>query len=97
VLNLKDIIIRGVSMTNKGAFLLEDAQIAFNWGRRYGLVGKNGCGKSTLLREIAERQFEGIPKSLMINLCVAEVDPTDDSAIDTVLKADIERTALLDI
>jgi ATPase subunit of ABC transporter with duplicated ATPase domains len=93
--NLRDIHIRGAILNFLGNSLLMDADIHMSWGRRYGLVGKNGCGKSILLKNIANREFDGIPRNLMIILCESEVDATDEIALEKVLKADIERDALL--
>ena len=90
--NLRDIHVEGVSIAS--SFLLENARLILNWGNRYGLVGKNGSGKSTLLQHIAERQFP-MPDNLMIVLCESEVEPSDQTALECVLSADKERTALL--
>jgi ATPase subunit of ABC transporter with duplicated ATPase domains len=39
--------------------LLEEADIEFPWGRRFGLIGKNGIGKTQLLGGLARGEFGG--------------------------------------
>lgn len=39
-----------------GHELLADADLEFNFGRRYGLLGPNGCGKSCLLTMLGKRE-----------------------------------------
>ena len=61
---------------------------------RYGLVGPNGHGKTTLLRHIGTRSLQ-IPPNIDVLYCEQEVVATDDSALQTVLMADVKRTDLL--
>ena len=61
---------------------------------RYGLVGPNGHGKTTLLRHIGTRSLQ-IPPNIDVLYCEQEVVATDDSALQTVLLADVKRTELL--
>ena len=61
---------------------------------RYGLVGPNGHGKTTLLRHIGTRSLQ-IPPNIDVLYCEQEVIATDDSALQTVLMADVKRTELL--
>ena len=61
---------------------------------RYGLVGPNGHGKTTLLRHIGTKSLQ-IPPNIDVLYCEQEVVATDDSAIETVLMADVKRTELL--
>lgn len=63
-------------------------------GRRYGLVGPNGHGKTTLLRHLATRAFP-IPPGIDILYCEQEVMADHNSAVETVLMADVKRTELL--
>ena len=60
---------------------------------RYGLVGPNGHGKTTLLRHIGTRSLQ-IPPNIDVLYCEQEVVATDDSALQTVLMADVKRTEL---
>ncbi len=78
------------------------AQIADGW--KVGLVGRNGTGKSTLLRLIREEIAKGEGKgdgSVRINrgakmgFVAQEVAANDQTLIDVVLAADIERASLM--
>lgn len=51
-------------------------------------------GKTTLLRHIAQRAF-AIPPNIDILYCEQEVVADDNSAVETVLAADVKRTELL--
>jgi hypothetical protein len=75
--------------------LLTDAPLTLAPGRRYGLVGKNGAGKSTLLCCLANYKVEGL-MHLRILLVEQHVEGDDDSALQWLLRADVERTSLLD-
>ena len=84
----------------EGRMLFDQATLAISQGQKVGFVGRNGTGKSTLFRLIKN---EISPESGSINLrknmrlgCVdQEVPSGPQSLIDTVLAADIERSALL--
>lgn len=52
-------------------------------------------GKTTLLRHIASRLFP-IPPNIDILYCEQEVVADDLTAVESVLKADLKRTELLD-
>jgi len=52
-------------------------------------------GKTTLLKHIAAKSFPGIPKNLQILHIEQEIAGSDISALETVLKTDFERDALL--
>lgn len=75
--------------------LLTDVSLTMTPGRRYGLIGRNGAGKSTLLRVLANYQLEGL-NHLRILLVDQHVEGDDDSAMQWVLRSDVERTALLE-
>ena len=74
--------------------LLTDAQLNLAPGRRYGLTGRNGVGKSTLLRALANYKVPGLTH-LRILLVDQHVEGDDESALQWLLRADVERTMLL--
>lgn len=74
--------------------LLTDASLTLAPGHRYGLIGKNGAGKSTLLRSIAQYKLPNLTH-LRILLVDQHVEGDDASPMEWVLRADVERTALL--
>jgi ATP-binding cassette, subfamily F, member 3 len=83
-----------------GRVLLENASLVVPQGHKVSLVGRNGTGKSTLLRVIAgeiaaESGAIEIPSRLKVGLTRQEAPAGPVSLLDTVLAADIERTALL--
>jgi len=89
-----DIKIDKFSIAAKGKDLFRDASLLIAAGRRYGLVGPNGHGKTTLLRHIGTKSLQ-IPPNIDVLYCEQEVVATDDSALETVLMADVKRTELL--
>lgn len=93
--NAVDIKVENFSISAKGNDLFVNATLLIANGRRYGLVGPNGHGKTTLLRHIATRAFP-IPPGIDILCCEQEVVADDNSAVETVLKADVKRTELLE-
>lgn len=90
-----DIKIENFTISAKGNDLFVNANLLIAQGRRYGLVGPNGHGKTTLLRHIAARAF-AIPESIDVLLCEQEVVADDNTAVATILMADVKRTKLLD-
>merc|ERR1712018_242014 len=89
-----DIKIDKFSIAAKGKDLFRDASLTIAQGRRYGLVGPNGHGKTTLLRHMGTRSLQ-IPPNIDVLYCEQEVIATDDTALQTVLLADVKRTELL--
>jgi ATP-binding cassette subfamily F protein 3 len=84
----------------EGRPLFTQATLAISQGQKVGLVGRNGTGKSTLFRlikgEIAPDDGAITLRANMRLGCVdQEVPGGPTSLMDTVLAADIERTALL--
>lgn len=77
------------------ADLLTDASLSLVPGRRYGLVGRNGSGKSTLMKRLANYKIDGL-MHLRILLVDQHVEGNELSAMEWVLRADVERTALLE-
>jgi len=75
--------------------LLSDASLTLVPGRRYGLIGRNGAGKSTLLRALANYKLPGLTH-LRILLVDQHVEGDSESPLQWLLRADVERTALLE-
>lgn len=93
--NAVDIKVENFSISAKGNDLFVNASLLIANGRRYGLVGPNGHGKTTLLRHIASRAF-AIPPSIDVLYCEQEVVADDNTAVESVLRADTKRLALLE-
>lgn len=93
--NAVDIKVDNFSISARGKDLFVNASLHITAGRRYGLVGPNGHGKTTLLRHIASRALN-IPPNIDVLYCEQEVVADDNSAVDSVLKADVKRTQLLE-
>lgn len=81
----RDAKITSASLVFHGKVLITDSTLELNFGRRYGLLGENGCGKSTLLKSIAHREFP-IPEHIDIYLLNEGAPPTDDGALEWVVK-----------
>lgn len=77
-----------------GQRILSDAQLTLSFGHRYGLVGQNGIGKSTLLRALAGRELN-VPKHISILHVEQELRGDDNTALQSVLDADVWRKQLL--
>jgi ATP-binding cassette subfamily F protein 3 len=80
--------------------LIDSATAALPTGARVGLVGRNGAGKTTLFRLIRgqlapESGAISIPKLARIGSVEQEAPGGEQTLIDFVLEADVERTALL--
>lgn len=90
-----DIKVENFTISAKGNDLFVNSNLLIANGRRYGLVGPNGHGKTTLLRHLANRAFD-IPPNIDVLLCEQEVVADDFTAVETVLKADVKRTTLLE-
>uniref|UniRef100_A0A7S4ABI0 ABC transporter domain-containing protein n=2 Tax=Pseudo-nitzschia australis TaxID=44445 RepID=A0A7S4ABI0_9STRA len=80
-----------------GPNLLSGANLILARGRRYGLMGRNGCGKTTFLTALSKRQIDcddqdgGVPTNVRMLLVRQEIIGSDWSAVDTVLKSDVQR------
>jgi len=77
-------------------YLLNDAHLFLEPGKRICLVGDPSCGKSTLLDEIAQGRIRDFPKHLHVHHC-QELHNTavDISVIDAVVLAHEFRNVLL--
>ncbi|EIN11118.1 P-loop containing nucleoside triphosphate hydrolase protein [Punctularia strigosozonata HHB-11173 SS5] len=91
----RDIKIDSYTLSFHGRLLIENAEISFNYGNRYGLLGENGSGKSTLLQSIADRDIE-IPDHIDIYLVRGEAEPSDVNALDFIVASAREKVAKLE-
>jgi ATP-binding cassette subfamily F protein 3 len=92
--------ISDISIRLAGRLLVERSSVQIAPGSRVGLVGRNGTGKSTLFRAIrAELATEGgtitMPPRWRVGSLAQEAPDGPDSLIEIVLRADVERDALL--
>ena len=92
--------INDLSLRMAGRLLLDHASLALPAGTKAGLVGRNGTGKTTLFKAItgdfsSETGSVNIPKNTRIDQVAQEAPGTEEPLIEIVLKADVERTALL--
>ncbi|GMT02803.1 hypothetical protein PENTCL1PPCAC_24977 [Pristionchus entomophagus] len=94
--NELDIKVENFDIQAQGRQLFNKASLTISHGRRYGLVGPNGMGKTTLLKHIGARKLPGIPATIDLLYCEQEIAVDATSAIDTVVKSDKKRLALLE-
>ena len=74
--------------------LLTDQEISLAPSRRYGLFGRNGAGKSTLMRAMSNYKLPNM-EHLRVLLVDQHIEGDEDSSMQWLLRADVERTALL--
>lgn len=91
----RDIHIESFSMSFHGRLLIDNAVVQLNYGQRYGLLGENGSGKTTFLEALANRDVE-IPEHVDIYLVRGEADPSDENALDFIIKSAREKVARLE-
>jgi ATP-binding cassette subfamily F protein 3 len=94
------LILDNVSYSIAGRALLERASLMVDPGRRIGLIGRNGAGKSTLLKLIGgELQVDGgtirLGQRVRMGYVAQEAPGGETTPLEVVLKADVERSALL--
>jgi len=78
-----------------GPNLLTNASLSLARGRRYGLMGRNGCGKTTFLTFLSQRHIPtAVPKNMTMLLVRQEIMGNDWSAVETVLKSDVQRESV---
>jgi ATP-binding cassette subfamily F protein 3 len=95
MLSLTDISIRIA-----GRLLIDHASVQITPGARVGFVGRNGVGKSTLFQAIrgelpTETGTIAVPPRWRIGSLAQEAPDGPESLTEVVLKADLERHALL--
>jgi ATP-binding cassette subfamily F protein 3 len=93
--------INDLSLRIAGRLLIEHASLTLPAGTKAGVVGRNGTGKTTLFRAItgdlsAETGSIGVPRNTRIGQVAQEAPGTEEPLIDIVLKADVERAALIE-
>ncbi|KDR84549.1 hypothetical protein GALMADRAFT_55337 [Galerina marginata CBS 339.88] len=91
----RDIKIDQFTLSFHGRLLIEGAEVALNYGQRYGLLGENGSGKSTFLQSIAERDIE-IPPHIDIYIVRGEAEPSDVNAVDFIVASAKAKVARLE-
>jgi ATP-binding cassette subfamily F protein 3 len=92
--------ITDISIRIAGRLLIDQSSAQIVPGARVGFVGRNGVGKSTLFQAIrGELPIEtgtiAIPPRWRIGSLAQEAPDGPESLIEVVLKADLERHALL--
>ncbi|MBR1169352.1 ABC-F family ATP-binding cassette domain-containing protein [Bradyrhizobium liaoningense] len=94
------LVINDLSIRLAGRLLIDQSSVQITPGSRVGLVGRNGTGKSTLFKVIrgelaAEHGSVTLPPRWRIGSLAQEAPNGPESLISVVLKADLERDALL--
>src|SRR3981189_2221966 len=92
--------ITDISVRIAGRLLIDNSSAQIVPGARVGFVGRNGVGKSTLFHAIrgelpTETGSITIPPRWRIGSLAQEAPDGPESLVNVVLKADIERDALL--
>jgi ATP-binding cassette subfamily F protein 3 len=92
--------ITDISVRIAGRLLIDHGTAQIVPGARVGLIGRNGAGKSTLFHAIrGELPLEAgtitVPPRWRVGSLAQEAPNGPESLIDVVLKADLERDALL--
>ena len=96
------LIIDDLSVRIAGRLLIENASVRIPEGSRIGFVGRNGSGKSTLFNVIthdiaAEHGDIELPARWRVGRLAQEAPNGPEKLIDVVLKADVERTRLMEL
>ncbi|MBV9456409.1 MAG: ABC-F family ATP-binding cassette domain-containing protein, partial [Bradyrhizobium sp.] len=92
--------ISDISIRLAGRLLIDQATVQITPGARVGMVGRNGTGKSTLFRAIrgelaTESGTITIPPRWRVGSLAQEAPDGPESLVEIVLKADLERDALV--
>src|ERR1700746_2179865 len=94
------LLITDISVRLAGRLLIDHSSVQIVPGARVGFVGRNGVGKSTLFRAIrgdlpTENGTIAAPPRWRIGSLAQEAPDGPESLLEVVLKADLERDALL--
>src|SRR5258708_27610875 len=89
-----------ISVRIAGGLLIDNSSAQIGPGARVGLAGRNGVGKSTLFHAIrgelpTESGTISIPPRWRVGSLAQEAPDGPESLVNVVLKADLERDALL--
>src|SRR5258708_5655106 len=89
-----------ISVRIAGRLLIDHGSAQIVPGARVGLVGRNGTGKSTLFKAIrgelaTETGTITLPPRWRVGSLAQEAPNGPESLIEVVLRADLERDALL--
>lgn len=92
--------ITDLSIRLAGRLLIDQSSVQITPGSRVGMVGRNGTGKSTLFKVIrgelaAEHGSVTLPPRWRVGSLAQEAPNGPESLISVVLKADLERDALI--
>ncbi len=90
----------GITVRLGGRTILDRATAALPTGARVGLIGRNGAGKTTLMKVIAghldpDEGAAEMPRRARMGYIAQEAPSGAGTPFETVLAADVERTALL--
>ena len=91
---------KNISFSIGGVSLFEETSAFVPTGHKVGIVGRNGAGKTTLFKLIQkELIIDGgvieIPRNFKVGSVAQEAPSTEETLLDTVLAADVERAELL--
>ncbi len=94
------ITIKNLTVRLGGNTILSDASASIPMGARVGLIGRNGAGKSTLMKVLigqieADDGAVELPRRTRLGYIAQEAPSGALSPFETVVAADVERTALL--
>jgi len=94
------LLITDISVRLAGRLLIDHSSVQIVPGARVGFVGRNGVGKSTLFRAIrgdlpTETGTIAFPPRWRIGSLAQEAPDGPESLLEVVLKADLERDALM--
>ncbi|KAA8498643.1 ABC transporter F family member 4 [Porphyridium purpureum] len=94
--NARDIKVADLTIRVAGKMLFDNTELTIAHGRRYALIGPNGHGKTTIMRLLGSRKIP-VPENIDLLLVEQEMDGTNLTALEAVLKADLELMRLQDL